>query len=176
VLFAEAKLWRSYDEPPEPGDGVAEVLIQFCRRLSEPENHGESLLRFATRDPAVSLDEFAIAAGVKGGNTPTVPTWHWSRIVTRSYNACGCSIEEGMSTMTRLILTIDDSAAEKARLVAQRRRITLDALVQGLIEGLDMEDQDAGRRACEALDESFRLVSAPLGGKPWKERDELYDR
>ena len=78
--------------------------------------------------------------------------------------------------MTKLTLTIDDSAAEKARLVAQRRQISLDNLVQGLIERLDVEDQDAGRRACEALDESFRLVSTPLGGKPWKERDELYDR
>lgn len=78
--------------------------------------------------------------------------------------------------MTKLTLTLDDSVAEKARLVAQRRRVTLDRLVQDLIEGLAAEDREAGRRACEALDESFRLVSAPLGGKPWRERDELYDR
>ena len=78
--------------------------------------------------------------------------------------------------MTKLTLTIDDAAAEKARSVARRRQMTLDCLVQELIEGLDTEDQEAGRRACEALDESFRLVSAPLGGKPWTERDELYDR
>lgn len=79
--------------------------------------------------------------------------------------------------MTKLTLTIDDSAVEKARLVAQRRRMTLDCLVQGLIEGLAADDEpDDGRRACEALDESFRLVSAPLGGKPWENRDELYDR
>ena len=38
------------------------------------------------------------------------------------------------------------------------------------------EEQEAGRRACEALNESFRLASAPLGGKPWGDRDELYDR
>jgi len=78
--------------------------------------------------------------------------------------------------MTQLTVTIDDSAAEKARLAAQQRRITLDCLVQGLIENLDVQEQDAGRRACKALDESFRLVSTPLGGKPWEQRDELYDR
>ncbi len=78
--------------------------------------------------------------------------------------------------MTRLVLTIDDAVAEKARRVAQQRRMTLDALVQGLIDNLDVEDQEAGRRASDALDESFRLASAPFGGKPWNERDELYDR
>ena len=78
--------------------------------------------------------------------------------------------------MTNLTLTINDLAAHKARLAAQRRRVTVDALVQGLIEQLDIEDQDAGRRACEALERSFQEVSAPYGGKLWTERDELYDR
>jgi len=78
--------------------------------------------------------------------------------------------------MTKLALTIDDSAAEKARLVAARRKITVDCLVQSLIEGLSVEDEEDSRRACEALENSFRLVSKPLGGKPWKDRDELYDR
>lgn len=78
--------------------------------------------------------------------------------------------------MTTLTLTIDDTAAEKARRVALRRQMTLDSLVQGLIEGLAEEDQEIGRRACEALDKSFRLVSVPMGGKPWNDRDELYDR
>ena len=78
--------------------------------------------------------------------------------------------------MTELTLTINDTAADKARLAAQRRRITLDALVQGLIERLDVEDQDAGIRACEALERSFEQVSAPFGGKPWNDREELYDR
>jgi len=78
--------------------------------------------------------------------------------------------------MTNLTLTINDSAAHKARLAAQRRRVTIDALVQGLIEELDLEDQDLGRRACEALERSFQEVSAPFGEKPWRERDELYDR
>lgn len=78
--------------------------------------------------------------------------------------------------MTKLTLTIDDEAAEKARVVAQRKQVTVDRLVQGLIEGLEVGDQDTSNRACAALDESFRIVSAPLGGKPWKVRDDLYDR
>lgn len=78
--------------------------------------------------------------------------------------------------MTQLVLTIDDDVAEKARRVAQQRQITLDSLVQGLINGLDLADQTVGLQACNALDESFRLVSAPFGGKPWNQRDELYDR
>ena len=78
--------------------------------------------------------------------------------------------------MAELTLTINDSAADKARRAAQRRCITVDVLVQGLIEQLEVEEQDAGRRACEALERSFQHVSAPFGGKPWHERDELYDR
>lgn len=78
--------------------------------------------------------------------------------------------------MTQLTITLDDATAEKARLVAQCRHVTLDTLVQGLIEQLDLAAQSDGRRACEALDESYRLVSAPLGGKPWSVRDDLYDR
>jgi hypothetical protein len=46
LLFEEAKLWRSYDELTELGDSVPELLEQLCRRLSRPENHGESLVRF----------------------------------------------------------------------------------------------------------------------------------
>jgi hypothetical protein len=46
LLFEEAKLWRSYDEPTEPGDSAAELLQQLCQRLGGPENHGESLVRF----------------------------------------------------------------------------------------------------------------------------------
>ena len=78
--------------------------------------------------------------------------------------------------MTELTITIDNSAAEKARRIAQQRQVTVDCLVQELIEGLDIGDREAGRRACEALNESFRLVSVPMDGKPWKDRDDLYDR
>jgi hypothetical protein len=78
--------------------------------------------------------------------------------------------------MTNLTLTINDSAARRTQVTAQRRRTTVDALVQGRIEQLDIENTDAGNRACEALERSFQDVSTPCGGKPWKDRDELYDR
>jgi hypothetical protein len=54
--------------------------------------------------------------------------------------------------------------------------MTVDALVQGLLEQLEIDDQDVGNLACEALERSFREVSTPFGGKPWTERDDLYDR
>ncbi len=47
LLFEEVKLWRSYYEPPEPGDGIPAVLSNLCQRLSEAERHGASLVRFA---------------------------------------------------------------------------------------------------------------------------------
>ncbi len=78
--------------------------------------------------------------------------------------------------MTKLTLTIDESTAKKARLAAQRQRVTIDVLVQGLIERLDVEEQDAGRQACDTLERSFQQVSTPFGGKPCNDRDELYDR
>ncbi len=64
LLFEEVKLWRCYDEPStnssknrereapaEPqatklGDGVPALLEQLFDRLSQPEHHGESLVRF----------------------------------------------------------------------------------------------------------------------------------
>ncbi|MCA8988926.1 MAG: DUF4062 domain-containing protein, partial [Planctomycetaceae bacterium] len=46
MLFEEAKLWRSYDEPAEPGGNVSALLEQLFDRLSQPENHGESLVKF----------------------------------------------------------------------------------------------------------------------------------
>lgn len=64
LLFEEAKLWRWYDEPTtksstnrereapaepqatELGDGVPALLEQLFDRLSQPEHHGESLVRF----------------------------------------------------------------------------------------------------------------------------------
>ncbi len=78
--------------------------------------------------------------------------------------------------MTNLTLTINDSAADKVCLAAQQRRVTVDALIQGLIEQLELEDREAGNLACDALERSFQEVSAPFGGKPWTDRDELYDR
>ena len=64
LLFEEVKLWRWFDEPTasssanregdapaepqatELGDGVPALLEQLFNRLSQPEHHGESLVRF----------------------------------------------------------------------------------------------------------------------------------
>ncbi len=64
LLFEEVKLWRWYDEPTknsstnredeaptepqatELGDGVSALLEQIFDRLSRPEHHGESLVKF----------------------------------------------------------------------------------------------------------------------------------
>lgn len=78
--------------------------------------------------------------------------------------------------MTQLTLTIDDAAADKARLLARQRQVTLERLVQELIENLDLKTPSVTQQAMDALSDSFRRVSTPLGGKPWMVRDELYDR
>ena len=78
--------------------------------------------------------------------------------------------------MTTITVTINDSAAETIRQIARQRSVSVDDLFEQLITELDKDRQDAGRRACQALDDSFRAVSKPLGGKPWTTRDELYDR
>ncbi len=78
--------------------------------------------------------------------------------------------------MTTITITINDSAAETVRQVARQRSVSVDDLFEQLIAELDKDREDAGRRACQALDDSFRAVSKPWGGKLWKTRDELYDR
>lgn len=45
LLFEEVKFWRSYDPPRAPGDGVPALLEQLFDRLSQPENHGPSLVQ-----------------------------------------------------------------------------------------------------------------------------------
>jgi hypothetical protein len=43
VLFEEARLWRSYDSVPRPGDDVSELLGALFNRLGDPANHGETV-------------------------------------------------------------------------------------------------------------------------------------
>ena len=47
LLFEEVKLWRSYNTPTEPGDGVAALLKQLFDRLSKEQNHGHLLVEYA---------------------------------------------------------------------------------------------------------------------------------
>ncbi|MFO1042373.1 MAG: tetratricopeptide repeat protein [Planctomycetaceae bacterium] len=47
ILFEEARRWRSFDDPPQPGGSVSELLEQFFDRLSLATNHGPLLVRRA---------------------------------------------------------------------------------------------------------------------------------
>jgi DNA anti-recombination protein RmuC len=78
--------------------------------------------------------------------------------------------------MTTLTLSIDEQSARTAQRIAQQRQTTVDAIVQELLDQLGREDSDVRHRSVEELERSFHEVSRPLGGKPWKQRDELYDR
>ena len=44
LLFEEARLWRSYDEAPQLGEGVPAILGQLIERLSQPANHSQLLV------------------------------------------------------------------------------------------------------------------------------------
>lgn len=78
--------------------------------------------------------------------------------------------------MTTLTLSIDEQSARTAQRIAQQRQTTVDAIVQELLDQLGREDLDVQQRSVEELKQSFHEVSRPLGGKLWKQRDELYDR
>lgn len=78
--------------------------------------------------------------------------------------------------MTTLTVQVDSNVAEKALLVAERRQTTLDALVQSFLQELANEDPSPRRQATEYLLNTIEELSRPMGGKPWRERDELYER
>ena len=78
--------------------------------------------------------------------------------------------------MTTLTLSIDEQSANIAYRIAQQRQTTVDVIVQELLAQLGREEFDERHHAVEELERSFHEVSRPLGGKLWKNRDELYDR
>jgi hypothetical protein len=83
--------------------------------------------------------------------------------------------------MTTLVLTLDDAAAAKARLAAQRRQSSLEDLVQRFVVNLGQEENGDGaaelrESAAQKLIVSFQQLSRPLGGKGYHSRDELYER
>ena len=78
--------------------------------------------------------------------------------------------------MTTLTLHLDSDLAERARLVAEQRQTTLDELVQAFLERLALEGETPRRQAAERLVKTLHALSRPLGGKPWRNRDELYER
>jgi hypothetical protein len=43
ILFEEARLWRPYDQAPEPGAKVDDLLGALLKRLAAPANHGATV-------------------------------------------------------------------------------------------------------------------------------------
>ena len=78
--------------------------------------------------------------------------------------------------MTTLTIQISDRTAQTARQVALQQQTTVDAIVQQLLDRLTSDEFANRQNAVENLEQSFRQVSRPLGGKQWNQRDELYER
>jgi antitoxin component of RelBE/YafQ-DinJ toxin-antitoxin module len=78
--------------------------------------------------------------------------------------------------MTTISVTVDDQLAERAQQAAAERNTTLDDLVQQYLKQLASATQGASDVAADRLLQTFRDLSRPLGGKPYQQRDELYDR
>ena len=77
--------------------------------------------------------------------------------------------------MVEVTLQLDEELAERAKRIAARRHTTVDAIVGQCLAQLP---DDGVRRAAATnqLIETLRQLSRPMGGKPWKSRDELYER
>jgi len=78
--------------------------------------------------------------------------------------------------MATLTLEVDPETANRARRVAEQQHTTLDALVEGYLEELARTDGLSRMDAVESLMRTLRAASRPMGGKPWKDRDELHER
>ena len=78
--------------------------------------------------------------------------------------------------MTTLNLTVDDQIASRAEQVAKERNTTLNQLVGEFLEQLTPTEQAQRDSSADRLAATFRDLSRPLGGKPYQNRDELYDR
>jgi len=103
ILFEDARLWRSYDSPPQlVADTVSEIINALLKRLAEPGNHGRTIetalgyiasarrgltepemLEVLYSDPEYRhfLESEAARTGHKlPNNPPRIPTAIWSRL------------------------------------------------------------------------------------------------
>ena len=77
--------------------------------------------------------------------------------------------------IVEVTLQLDEELAERAKRIAARRHTTVDAIVGQCLSLLP--DNGVGMAAAtDQLIETLRQVSRPMGGKPWKSRDELHER
>lgn len=77
--------------------------------------------------------------------------------------------------MTTISVSVDDQLAERAQQIAADRNTTLDDLVQQYLTQLTSAAQ-ASDTVADRLLQTIHDLSRPLGGKPYQQRDELYDR
>ena len=77
--------------------------------------------------------------------------------------------------MTTINIRVDDQLAEQAQRIAADRKTTLDDLVGQYLKQLTAKTS-ANDAAADRLLQTFRDLSRPLGGKPYQQRDDLYDR
>lgn len=78
--------------------------------------------------------------------------------------------------MATLTLQVDLQTVDAARRAAEKRCTTLDALVEDYLEQLANAEEQARAEATEHLLRTLRELSRPMGGKSWKDREELYER
>ena len=78
--------------------------------------------------------------------------------------------------MVTLTLEVDLETANRARRVAEQQHTTLDALVEEYLEELARTEGRTRMDATEHLMRTLRAASRPMGGRLWKDRDELYER
>lgn len=78
--------------------------------------------------------------------------------------------------MIPLVLQVDEKLAERAKRVAERQNITVDYMVEQYFAQLPDDGSEESKLGTEQLLETLGKLSRPMGGKPWKDRDELYER
>jgi predicted transcriptional regulator len=77
--------------------------------------------------------------------------------------------------MVEVNLRLDEELAERARRIAEQRHTTVDAIVGQCLAQLPGDGVERAA-ATDQLIATLRQLSRPMGGKHWKNRDELYER
>lgn len=76
--------------------------------------------------------------------------------------------------MANLTLKIDDSLLEKARILAARKKTSVNSIVRQQLEAFVSGDL-MRQAALEGLDAFYSRCRAKIGGKGWT-RDEIHER
>lgn len=78
--------------------------------------------------------------------------------------------------MTILSLTVDDQLANQAQFDAAECNTPLNHLLLEFLVQLTSADHAARDSAADRLKSTIRNLSRPMGGKPYRDRHELFDR